>query len=147
MLNTQRSHRGEADGTQAAGLFLARLREEAERALRYNHFFTIAGARPQRTSPEALYGRVRLHLRSTDIVGVVGDGDDTGGGGGRAAAGNGKWVAAILPETDREGAHATVQRLTAVLHNMLDVKICFAVYPDDSTDPEQLLRMADPEGG
>jgi hypothetical protein len=74
MLNTTRQTPREATGRSETEYFLGKLREEARRSLRYNPLFSVAVLRTRRTIPEALYRRLRPHLRSTDLVEVVNDG-------------------------------------------------------------------------
>jgi diguanylate cyclase (GGDEF)-like protein/PAS domain S-box-containing protein len=57
---------------------------------------------------------------------------------------------AVLPETTREGAHATAERIRKKIRDCtqsrfpdLDVSIGIAFYPDYGSDPDELVRVAD----
>jgi hypothetical protein len=51
-------------------------------------------------------------------------------------------VGIILPETDRKGGEITTRRLSSVLADEEEVTIGIAVYPDDGTSPQELLKSA-----
>ena len=51
-------------------------------------------------------------------------------------------VGIVLPQTDRNGALRAVERLSAVLPSHEQVRIGMAVYPDDSTIPDELMAIA-----
>ncbi|MFC1805453.1 hypothetical protein ACFL09_00545 [Planctomycetota bacterium] len=156
MLNWLKVKLAGSNGDHDSVKFLGRLGEEAERSLRYNHFFTVAILASYRTSPDDIHDRVKTLLRQTDFVTVIDAESDEGtrklrsrgGAGSRAArALKRQWVVAIFPETNREAANCVFRRLKGVLLSAHDVVWGFAVYPDDSTAPKELLKLAEPKNG
>jgi len=137
---------------ESTNLFVDSLNYETKRSLRFNHFFVLAVLRCGRRDPQDVFRRVKHELRCTDIVDVIEDQkrESVDASGSRVerrqVERNGSKIAALLPETDRAGAAAAVYRLKAALPNIEDVRIGLAVYPDDSTEPAQLLKLADPMG-
>ncbi|MHC4481675.1 MAG: hypothetical protein ACYS1C_12005, partial [Planctomycetota bacterium] len=119
---------------------------------RYNHYFSLLVLSSVKLSALAILCRVSGTVRGSDIVGLV----DREGRYHRAArTGNSsprlfapsdgqtaQMVGIILPETDRRGGEITTERLGAVLAADEEVTIGMAVYPDDSTSPEELLSIA-----
>ncbi len=122
--------------------FLRRLVEETMRARRYKHPFSLLVARAPEISPRELYQSVRPQLRSTDIVAVIPRPRDKHG---RPvdASNEPREVAAILPETDRDGAQTAVNRLRGNLRYVKEGHFYLAAFPDDADDPYELLRKAD----
>ena len=137
-----------ASGTE---YFRKRLLEEASRCQRYNHYCSVLVLRSQKTDPHEVYNRTRPLLRVTDIVEVVEPADNAPKEE-PALRASGDWqtgetdgarrTAAILVETDRGGSETVVRRLKEALPDMADVGFGFAVYPDDSTSPHELWRIA-----
>ena len=145
--------RARARAEQAsAPLVLEALNQEKRRSERYNHYFSLAMLRSQKLTAVDLLRTAAGVFRGSDLVGVV----DAGGRlhllgcGGRTlesilsfAADHGDVsVAAVLPETDRGAAGCALRRFEGMLTTDDGVGIGLAVYPDDSTDVEELLRMA-----
>ena len=124
--------------------FMERLEEEVRRSERYEHLLGLLVLSSERTDPQDVYRRVRPRLRRTDfgeIIRVGGALRSVRGARAGIAAGA-EQVVAVLPETNRAGAETAADRLKRYLPNMGDVKLGLAVYPDDSTDPQELLRLA-----
>ena len=128
------------------------LMREKQRAQRYNHYFSVVLLTPDEVDALDLLKRTTRLLRGSDVVGLV----DAQGRYHRAAElGQGihsaprdapgeRWpsVGVVLPETDRQGAQRAVLRLESVLLDAARVKIGLAVYPEDGTDPDELIQRA-----
>ena len=121
------------------------LEQERHRAGRYNHYFSLVVLVSVKLSAPAIVRRVGSLLRASDIMGLV------HGNGARnlvhrlrgvKAAEQHQMVGIILPQTDRAGARITVSRLRSVLSADDAVSIGTAVFPDDSTEPAELLSIA-----
>jgi hypothetical protein len=137
-LDTQERERRE----HAARYFHRRLVEEAKRCERYNHFCTVVVLGSDRASLQLVCDRLKGQLRETDIVEVVrledvGASPEPGASSPAPAT-----VATILPETDRSGSGAVLQRIEQSFVDMTDVRFGVSVYPDDATDPIELLKKA-----
>ncbi|KPK65278.1 MAG: hypothetical protein AMK73_03445 [Planctomycetes bacterium SM23_32] len=137
---------------RAAPTFLEALLAEKHRAERYNHYFAVAVLVSRGLPGSDLLQITAASLRVSDLTGVV---DEQGcyhlfprpaGGEPSLSAAilghGGRTVGVILPETDREGAEAALKRLSGILTADDDVRIGYAVYPEDSTAPEELLSIA-----
>lgn len=144
---------GNSNRDDGTAHFLGRLKEEAERSLRYNHFFTVAIIASYRTSPDDICGRVKALLRQSDCVEVIDADKDDGTRMLRAGRGatsrsaralKHRWVVVVLPETNREAAHSALRRLKGALGGADDVLWGVAVYPDDAATPTELLKAAAP---
>ena len=133
------------NGRVVAFPFAEWLQQEKQRSGRYNHYFSLLVLVSLRLSAPAILRRVSGSLRASDILGLVdGDGkcrliDRILGHGGHERY---QMVGIILPQTDRTGAQITAKRLKSMLAAEEEVSIGMAVFPDDSTDPEELLDMA-----
>lgn len=125
---------------------------EKHRSERYNHYFSLVVLESAKLSALAILCRINGSVRASDIVGLVdGEGryhaaDRFGDGRLRFRAPNraqsGQMVGIILPETDRKGGEITTRRLSSVLADEEEVTIGIAVYPDDGTSPQELLKSA-----
>ena len=127
--------------------FTERLTHEKLRCERYNHYFSVLLISPGKARVRSLFKRVRGSLRSSDLVGLVG---------GPLAyrwlfradcprnwrGVNVRAVGVLLPETDKSGARTATERLQGLMAPQEEVKIGFAVYPEDATDPLELIRIA-----
>jgi len=124
--------------------FMERLEEEMKRSERYEHLFGLLVLTSRRTDPQDVHRRAGPRLRRTDFGEVIqlGAAPQSARGAEAGIGAGAEHVAAVLPETNRAGAQAAVDRLKRYMPNMGDVKLGFAVYPDDSTDAQELLRLA-----
>ena len=145
---------GRSDGEATRGL-VQRLEEETRRALRYNHFLTLAVFSSQKASAQEICDRIQPELRSTDAVDIISTsrvaeerdrGEKLQEATATAKVREGERVGVIFIETDGHGAKAAVARLNTVLLNMDDLNVGIAVYPVDSSRPDGLLTLADPMG-
>jgi len=126
--------------------------QERRRAERYNHYFCLVTLSSPKVDAMEVVRRASQALRSSDTVGIV----DAKGryyalswfrGASlppvSVAEQPGKAVVGmILPETDRKGAESAVQRVSGNLTDAGQVKVRMAVYPEDSTNVEDLVAMA-----
>jgi hypothetical protein len=132
--------------------FLEALLVEKHRAERYNHYFSVLLLASARLSAPEMLSMAAGCLRVSDLVGIV-DGE------GRfhmfpradgaledlspaALSDEARQVGVILPETDRAGLECALERITSFLTADDEVRVGLAVYPEDGTAPEELLRMA-----
>jgi len=137
-------------GAATVPLFLQWLTQERQRCERYNYFFSVLVLASPKLSASEILNRVSGSLRRSDEVGAVdGEGhylcltptrelmqeDET-------ESQHRGIVGIILPQTNRSGGLKAVERLSAVLPSSEQVGVGLAVYPDDSTDPEELLAIA-----
>ncbi|MGD2174037.1 MAG: hypothetical protein PVJ27_01440 [Candidatus Brocadiaceae bacterium] len=125
--------------------FLDRLVEEADRSQRYNHFFSVLVVRARKQQAEEVYRRLKGQLRRSDMMEILPASPawEQAEVEPEVPLPEGTEVAAILPETNRAGAKAAVERLRTFLVNAGSVGFGLAVFPDDGTDGRQLLRKAD----
>jgi hypothetical protein len=130
-----------ATDDDAADLYEA-LAAEAERSVRYNHFFTVLVLRCSTHDPQAVCDRVRCQLRRTDHVWLLAVGAAAQQEPPERAAPSGCLVAAALPETDEDAAEPAAERLRAALPDAADLSIGLAVFPGDGTDPGKLVARA-----
>lgn len=126
---------------------------EAHRAERYNHYFALVVVASQEISLPDLLQRVPPALRASDAVGVFGPRgrywrltrprDRADGALPHAVReGTRSKVGILLPETDRSGATTAVNRLSNALAGAEDIRFGTAVYPEDGTEPDQLIQSA-----
>jgi len=131
--------------------FHARLAEEARRAQRYNHYFSVIVMNSNETAPRDMFTRLRHLLRDTDLLEVIIHRVRAPRGRrftnvirrarfGRAA--EHQRVVAVLPETDRTGAEIALGRLRGGLPEKDNLLAGLSVFPDDTTDPHELLSLA-----
>lgn len=137
---------GQMQGLEAAEELVGRLAWEARRCQRYNLFCSLMFMSCRTNSPQMVYSRVKRQLRATDYTELVHERSGEGAGGRSAdscAGAKGRCrIAAILPETDARGARIALDRLRGSLRDIADLKLGFAVYPDDGSDASQLLQRA-----
>jgi len=131
------------DRRRGSARFLQMLKDEAKRCGRYDHCFSVAILRIPEANSLELCEAMKPRLRSTDVVEVIDCFADRGGR--RAAGGQDHWteIGAILPETDRAGAQIALARVRNILPDTQEVRLGMAVYPEDSTNPEELWNFAD----
>lgn len=130
--------------------FLEMVAFEQLRSQRYDHYFVVALLNPVKVSLQDLVRTAAKSLRSSDLLGLV------------DADGRFHWayqpgrnrrshqpvspesgqMGIIMPETDRRGADVALQRIADSLGTNEAVSVSYAVYPDNSTDPSELLAMA-----
>ncbi len=128
------------------------LRHEKRRSERYNHYFSVLLLRSPKLDHLQLARAASATLRATDVLGVLdGSGDhhvfDTNRESVRASADalvveGAEAVVAVLPETDKEGVQVAVNRLRVAFTADDQVTAGYAVYPDDSTDTDELISIA-----
>ena len=128
------------------------LRVEKRRAERYNHYFSVLLLRSPKLDHLELVNAACWALRATDMLGILdGNGDyhvfERSGGAEPAAAEapaveGAEAVAVVLPETDKEGVQVAVNRLRVAFTAEDEVTARYAVYPDDSTDTNELISIA-----
>ncbi len=140
-----------AQRARATEHFMARLAYEVKRAERYKRSFSVLVLSPKRTPVRDLFNRVRPWMRNTDIVEVIErrgpaaaaflevDAPPSGQG---PADERPMKVVAVLPEANGRTAQIVAVKLKGCLTHMPDVAIGFAGYPEDGTDPLELLRAA-----
>ncbi len=113
--------------------FDLRLEEEVQRCLRYNQsaavisisFVAPVDERGQKQLRELLGWLANAKLRSTDILGILADGE----------------LAVLLPHADRAGATVVVGRLLGGLVDYAP-QSGIAVCPEDGGSAEQILSRA-----
>ena len=130
--------------------FLEMVAFEQFRSQRYNHYFVVALLSPVSVDLRDLVRTAVKSLRSSDLFGPV----DAEGrfhwaceGGRSREPHQSAWpekgqLGIIMPETDRRGADVALRRITATLGADGAVSVKYAVYPDNSTDPSELLAIA-----
>jgi len=130
--------------------FRARLAEEARRSERYSRPFSIIFVGCRQTDPRQIFSSLRPFLRSTDIVEVIRprrrgpvERDRPQPPAPEAAHETLRdRIAMILPETDRAGAETTLSRLRDQCADLRELTMGLAVFPEDSTNPQELLAVA-----
>ena len=133
-----------------APLFAEWLMQERQRCERYNYFFSVVMLKSPKLSAGEIMSRISGSLRKSDDLGAVdGKGHYRCLGSSREVAHDDQaqpqcqeMVGVVLTQTDRTGALRAVERLSAVLPSQEQVRIGMAVYPDDSTIPEELMAIA-----
>ncbi len=137
------------DGSGEAFIDLVEL--EQHRAERYNHYFAVAMLSSGRIGVSDLFRIVARCLRTSDLLGLV----DPDGRYHRVARPKERmawdaqlsdafsdWtVGVILPETDRDGAEVALTRMRSLTTSDDAVTARCAVYPNDCTQPADLVRM------
>jgi hypothetical protein len=127
---------------------------EQRRSERYNHYFVIALLSPMKVGLRELVRTAAKALRASDLLGSV-EPDGTFHVDWAHLSGRNHesyWLSQpdksvlgiILPQTDRPGANTALRRITGMLGTDEAVSVRYAVYPDDSTDPSELLAIASP---
>ena len=130
--------------------FLEMVAFEQLRSQRYNHYFVVALLSPVGVDLRALVRTAAKSLRSSDLLGPV---DSDGRFHWACESGRNRepqqpaWpekgqLGMIMPETDRRGADVALRRITSTLGADEAVSVKYAVYPDNSTDPSELLAIA-----
>jgi len=128
----------ELTGVFTSQYWRLRLAEECRRSERYLHFFSVLtldtapfvqGEESQLRAEKLaeIAGLLRSNVRSTDIIGLMEDGN----------------FALILPETPGEGAQAVIRRLTEqirLIEGDKPVRMKVAVYPRDGSSDVDLLE-------
>ena len=142
---------------QVTEYFRARLAEEARRSERYGRRFSVIFVSCAHADPRDIFNNLRPFLRCTDIVEIIrprpptarGDrltppyaGESQSQAVAHSDEGSQDPVAMILPETDRAGAEVVLSRLRAKCHRLGDLSLGLAVYPEDATNPGDLLAKA-----
>jgi hypothetical protein len=125
---------------------------EQRRSQRHNHYFVVAFLSGKQLALRELARTAARSLRASDMIGPVGmDGrfhwDCPFDGRGVLESVWPAWaeqgvLGVILPETDRPGADAALRRVTTQIGGGQAVSVRYAVYPDSSTDPAELLAIA-----
>ncbi len=124
---------------------------EQHRAERYNHYFAVAMLSSGRIGASDLFRIAASCLRTSDLLGLV----DPDGRYHRVARPRERmaraaqlgdafrdWaVGVILPETDRDGAEIALTRIRGLTTTDNAVTARCAVYPNDCTQPADLVRM------
>jgi|GEM_PF-5263888 len=109
---------------------------EKERSERHNRFFILFGLTVDGFAGKGLVELLQNELRSSDYVFVVKDSCDP-------FHNVSLKLGILLPETDLQGAEIVKERLATLFRvNSIPIQMKQAVYPDDATEPEQLLKMA-----
>ena len=130
--------------------FLEMVAFEQLRSQRYNHYFVVALLSPVKVGLRDLVRTAAKSLRSSDLLGPV---DEEGRfhwacdssrnhDSHQPAWPESGQLGIIMPETDRRGADVALQRITEKLGTGEAVSVKYAVYPDNSTDPSELLAIA-----
>jgi len=117
-----------------------RLREETDRARRYDHVFSVVCISSPGVTARELGAQVQRRIRGSDIVSPVGSIEPPDGGTQNSASSHGA-VAVILPETGERAAAAAMDRLRRELRTE-GVRMGFAVYPRDASVSRELLKLA-----
>lgn len=129
------------------------IQREAHRAERYNHYFALVVVASREMSLPDLLERVPAALRASDAIGVFGprgrywrvtrpQNRADGALPHAVREGTRSKVGILLPETDRSGAGTAVNRLSNALAGADDIRFGTAVYPEDGTEPDQLIQSA-----
>jgi len=148
---------------QVTEYFKARLAEEARRSERYGRSFSVVFVSCRQTDPHDIFNSLRPLLRCTDIVEIIRPRLPSASVGIRPSSDPKKnrrlpmrdaddetardRVAMILPETGRAGAEVTLTRLRSQCSRLRDLNLGLAVYPEDSTNPQELLAKAASSAG
>ncbi len=125
---------------QAAMGFADKARYEKQRSERYNHFFTLVSFEFPGEEMDSRLEELRHSFRNTDVVDLMA-GRDGGVQSSSRRSDGGCRVGVIMPETNGKGAAAALERTSGVWKTE-GVKLGLAVYPDDSIDPDELMRLA-----
>jgi hypothetical protein len=140
-----------AERMRVTEYFRARLAEEVRRSERYGRSFAVVFVTCPDVSPRAVFNNVRPRLRCTDIVEVIRTPNSSGDLAYAEKLGPETdardEVALILPETDQGGTDIALERLRDFLSGIGNVRIGAALYPRDSTNPNQLLAIAASKAG
>ena len=136
----------------AAPPVLAALDRERVRSQRHNHYFAVIIMSSTKLGTVDLLNTAAGVFRASDTLGLI---DAEGryvavGGCGCALEDVDELVrharvpavAAVLPETDRSAAACALKRFESMLTGEDQVRVGLAVFPDDSTDCAELLRIA-----
>lgn len=125
---------------------------EQVRAERYNHYFAVALLRTERLPMADVLRPVALATRRSDLLGLVDtegryhpvdvDREHATSAEGLGDVTNDWRIGIIFPETDRPGAAVALRRIMSSLTADNGVVNGCAVYPDDSTDPGELISRA-----
>lgn len=125
---------------------------EQRRSQRHNHYFVVAFLGPKEVALRELARTAAKSLRASDMIGPVSmDGrfhwDCPFDGRKALAAPWPEWaehgvLGIILPETDRSGAEVALRRIASQFGENGAISVRYAVYPDQSTDPSELLAIA-----
>lgn len=130
--------------------FLEIVAFEQLRSQRHDHYFVVALLSPVKVGLQDLVRTAAKTLRSSDLLGLV----DADGcfhwayqpGRNREShhpvSPDSGQIGIIMPETDRRGADIALQRIADILGTNEAVSVSYAVYPDNSTDPSELLAIA-----
>ncbi|MHC4787876.1 MAG: nucleotidyl cyclase domain-containing protein [Planctomycetota bacterium] len=125
---------------------------ERHRCERYNCFFCLVVLASAKLSAVEIVNRINSIVRASDMLGLV---DEEGRyhccglaqePQNASQQPQGKMVGIILPQTDRRGGWQALQRLSSMLPRHDQVRMGLAVYPDDSTSPDELVIIAAASG-
>ena len=132
--------------------FIEVLDREHHRCQRYNHYFSLVVASSSQIGAAEMLKRLLHAVRSSDVLGMVDEegryhvlnvsGEVLASVYDRVTAPGKAQVGIILPETDRGGAQAALDRMSSNLSAAEQVRMGLAVYPDDSTSVPELIRLA-----
>jgi len=127
---------------QGGESFLRKVRREKERSERYKHFFALVAFECDPDELGQALSRVQASLRNADIVGVLPRAEllTPPEEGGPPASNPGHRVGMVMPETNRQGADVAARRALRAIDGA-ERPFAMALYPDDSTDAVELLRM------
>ena len=136
----------------SAPSMLSTLDREKIRSQRHNHYFTVVVMSSTKLGTVDLLSTAAGVFRASDLVGLLdGEGRYLVVGccgcaleevGGVLEHAHVPAVAAVLPETDRTAAGCALKRFESMITSDDEVRVGLAVYPDDSTDSAELLRIA-----
>lgn len=139
------------DGPEDGVTLLDVVTLEQRRAERYRHYFVVAMLIPKEVRLGNLARIASKSVRASNLLGVVSpDGmfrrDSTGRDSHGQEGQQAKWpaggsLAVVFPETDRPGAEAAIARIAENIGVDGAVLAKCALYPDDSTNPTELVSM------
>jgi hypothetical protein len=143
-----------ATGKQEHGTtFLDVVTFEQRRAERYRHYLAVAVLAPRTIGLADLMGVASKCVRASDILGVIQPDGSFRWDRNRSRkwrrtrkAGQAKEhvsgsLGLVFPETDRLGAEAVIARIMDRVGVDGSISVRYAVYPDDSIEPKQLVAM------
>ena len=132
--------------------FTELLLRESARAERYNHFFSVLVIQTDDMDVTEAMRRTRDRLRACDMAGILDEdgichrlplqGRNSDQLPDAVPRGANLPLVVVLPETGRDGAEIVEKRIQKRLMDDGNTRVGIAIYPDDSTRPENLLDIA-----
>ncbi len=127
-----------------AKAFACRVGEELQRSERYNHFFTVIVFQIAGGGCDSFLRAIKDNLRFSDLTVQIPPGY-AGRPKSRESVKQNE-IGIILPETGPEGAKYVFEKLKWAV-NCDRTKCGYAIFPDDSRNPHNLLELARERAG